>query len=554
MKSDFLILLKKQLKESFSFSKKGRKSFDYLGFFTSLILVAIVVWVFILIYATFVKTYTNISLNGDEMLERQFEILTISYSLLLLFNVLSGIRNINVSIASNEDLEILLVLPIKPQIIFLSKLSGIFLSQILTSFLIILPLNLTFGIITIQSAWYVLVSILMCFVIPLISMIIASFLSMPYHYLSKFLKSKYILLTIIFTAGIALFFFLYSRVLSVFEQLLQTGAIKFVFNTKRIIQIKTLTKYLYPGNLFARLLLKKNLAVGFLSIFFIILVFGSLAYYLIKRMFTRVTQGKLENGKFVYKKTQRYKEHNSFISLLKKEFINVIRTPNYAFQYFAVTLSLPLMVYTSISLTSSFVNSALGINCNFELSIFILTMFSVLTNTFCATNISRDGNMFLMLKTMPIGYKQIIYSKVCFSSIVSIGSILITGIVLLVSRYLNWWEGLTVISITILISFSEIFFATKKDLNRPHFPINSKNEITESNNTVSLMIFLGLIISIIIGAVTLFSKILTAFSSKSLISFGLSVGIVSIFAVILFFTSLIYLRSGLKKKYYQMEE
>ena len=231
--SAFGVLLKKQFQEWLYFFKKRGKKLDWLGLITSVILTALLVTVFLLVFITFIRTYTKVSYQGDGFLERQHEILTITYSLILFFNIISGVRSIENNISSAVDLEVLIGLPIGSQTLFLSKIVGIFLNQLFNSLLFILPINLVFGILTEQSLYYILVSLLICLIVPVLSLIIAAFLAIPYHYFLRFIKSRFVLLTSLFTILIVGAFMVYSWILKVIQGLLETGVIKFIFDMKR---------------------------------------------------------------------------------------------------------------------------------------------------------------------------------------------------------------------------------------------------------------------------------------------------------------------------------
>lgn len=551
--SAFGVLLKKQFQEWLYFFKKRGKKLDWLGLITSVILTVLLVTVFLLVFITFIRTYTKVSYQSDGFLERQHEILTITYSLILFFNIISGVRSIENNISSAVDLEVLIGLPIGSQTLFLSKIVGIFLNQLFNSLLFILPINLVFGILTEQSLYYILVSLLICLIVPVLSLIIAAFLAIPYHYFLRFIKSRFVLLTSLFTILIVGAFMVYSWILKVIQGLLETGEIKFIFDMKRIRLIKTLVSYLYPGNLLSGILLRKNAWGALLIILAFIGIVGTGAYFLIKKFFLRITQGKLESSRNVFKRKRKYREKGLILTLMNKEFVNVLRTPNYSFQYFAVTLTVPLMVYTTMSLTASLITKAIGLQLDFELAFFIIIMFNLLTNTFCATNISRDGRMFQVLKTLPIGHREIILSKVLFSALVSFASIFFTVLVMIVAGYITVFEGLIIFITTALLSLSVIFFATRKDLNRPRFPTGRNQEIKEETGTVSLIVFMGLLSSLVIGALILFARILVTFRRSEAFGTHLATVSVVLLSLLIFGLSLFYLFFGLKKKYYETE-
>ena len=89
------------------------------------------------------------------------------------------------------------------------------------------------------------------------------------------------------------------------------------------------------------------------------------------------------------------------------------------------------------------------VNCNYALSIFVVSMFGILTNSFCTTNISRDGKMFGIMKTLPISIKKIVNAKILFCGMVSCLSVLISAMVLYFSEFLDLKYAL----ITFVIGF-----------------------------------------------------------------------------------------------------
>ena len=191
------------------------------------------------------------------------------------------------------------------------------------------------------------------------------------------------------------------------------------------------------------------------------------------------------------------------LSLMNKEFKTVLRTPSYAFNYYAIVLSLPLMVVVTTNLMLSMMKNLTVFNCDFEIVLCSVCMYSILLNSFCANNISREGRFYNSLKTYPISPKQIILSKILFCSITSVISILLTGAVILFNHQLTVLKTFAVIVISLTLNFGVICLATRKDLNTiKHF---NGEENTSSTN---FLIFWGLIFSV--GLVIL-SLVMTIF-------------------------------------------
>ena len=154
-----------------------------------------------------------------------------------------------------------------------------------------------------------------------------------------------------------------------------------------------------------------NVFLNVVIVVTISLVAVIIAYYLVKKIYIKVIQNALEGNAVVYHNKAKLKVRSPNMTLLYKEFLMVLRTPTYAFQYFAMAISLPFMVYICAFLLESMLSTLTIIDCNYALAIFVVSMFSILTNTFCTTNISRDGKMFAMMKTMPVTIHKIINIK-----------------------------------------------------------------------------------------------------------------------------------------------
>ena len=125
-------------------------------------------------------------------------------------------------------------------------------------------------------------------------------------------------------------------------------------------------------------------------------------------------------------------------------------------------------------------------------------MFSVLTNVFCATNISREGKMFNLSKRLPYSYQKQLFIKVCFCCIISYISVFISLLVISISGYINLLEFFLILIAMFLLVTGEVLIATRKDLNHPSFDQLENGEVNKENTTVSFIIGTGLLFSLLI--------------------------------------------------------
>lgn len=554
-KSMFWILVKKQINERFSFLKKGKNSFDILGFFLSILLTVTIVSVFISVFSHFIVMYCDIKYQGVlDIQARQYELLSISYFVILIGGIFGGVHSIHNTIFESEDLKILVGLPVSSVDLFCSKLAFIYLKKIVSAFFIILPLNLTFAIVTSQTLYYFVLTIVMCFTFPLITLAISSLFALPTYLIKKKVQSKYLLTFIIITVITSLLFLCYSQFLEALKELMVTGKIQFLFSESLMSFIHTVSEYLLPTSLFAHILLRQNIFWNSVLLISIFILSIYLSVILIQKLLIHASQERISNSsqKRIHKKSS-IKQKKAFYSLIAKEFNLIFRTPSYAFQYFSIAIIMPIMVYLCMVTGTSLLKSLVFINCTNELAIFITLILGVLTNTFCATNISREGPMFYAVKAMPLKCKQIIFSKVLFCMIVSFLSILITCVVL-VMNFISIEVGIFLFVVASFFSFAQICLATKMDFNKPTFSSEEDGEIKESSITISSILVIGLTLVSLVGlfmiSFALYDGVIGSGQTGRLVAY-LSCGGISILIASL---SYWYLMHRLEEKYYRFSE
>ena len=228
--SDFLTLFKYEFKLQFPLKRKNRK-IDLVGGLSSFIISALIILVFVLLVSTIATNYVLVEINKiPDPIGRTHELMNLFYVAIISVMSLLGVERMRKSLSQKKDKEIFLRLPVKPQTIFLSKISVLLLMNYVLAFLLVIPTNAIFYI-ALKPGWTFWLSTLGVWVIfPLIPFFISSLLIIPYIKLINFLKDKYALIFILFTAILAGAFLLYSMLLGIVQKLLETGNIRFLFN------------------------------------------------------------------------------------------------------------------------------------------------------------------------------------------------------------------------------------------------------------------------------------------------------------------------------------
>lgn len=500
-------ILKKDIQEILSFTKKGKKV-DILGMILSIFILFACLGFGIFIYHKLIGVYLNIKIdNVLDMTSRKYELLTITYFVIIIVGALGCQNALGHALFEKEDLKIYTCLPIKSRDIFIAKMILIYFRQFLFMVAIVLPINITFSIMTGITASYIFTSLLLCIFIPIVNLAIAGVICLPIYYLKRIISNKYLVLLLVFTAGIGLLFWGYSSVLSFFNKMLTTGEMSFFFNEKTMNVIMSTVEWLYPANTLAGMLLGINPLKNFGIFIGIVVVCFAIGMGTIVLLFNKSIQLRYNPKDFGLKIKPRGKLNSTFTALLKKDFLTVYKTPNYATIYFSMALIMPVMTYFCMKLGQFLITNLIYLNCNFELGLGLTVLFGVLTNSFCATNVSREGKTFFLLRTMPVSLKTFMLEKVSFSMIVATFSIIINCVLLVVLSYVSVFQSVFIFAIAAMLAYTQICYATRLDFNRPVFPKDDDGLVKESNGNVSRVIVYGLLNALIIGG----SMIATAF-------------------------------------------
>ena len=359
---------------------------DIVGFVLSLLITVAIIGMFIFFMSIIAQNYVAIKVDKIfDQTARSYEILNLFYSGTILLMTIICLEQMRRTLTDKSDKLTLLKLPVKQQTLFLSKFLVLLLQNYIVSFLFVFPINTIIYIVSSQSAIFWLYSFLVWLALPIIVFLFASILVVPYLKIMEFIKNRYVLMFLVLTILLCGLFVVYVLFLDVVQSYIQTGYIKFLFNENFINTMQNLALFTYPANCLAGFMLGVDTLKSVLVILGCVIVSVVLLYYITKKLHY-ITFYKDNDKKFIFKKTRKIKALSVMASLIKKEFISVSREPKYTFSYLVIATSMPIMAYSCYTLFETLIYNMIGLKIVFPLAIFIILIFSVLTNTFCSTN------------------------------------------------------------------------------------------------------------------------------------------------------------------------
>ena len=529
-----------------------KKKPDIIGGILSLLVSALVIGLFLYVISTVAKNYVAVTLNKiSDPIARSTELLSVLYLVItvaLAFLCLEKMRN---TLASKNGKDIFLRLPVSSKVLFFSKLSALMLWNYVTAIFLILPVNVIFYVILAPGVEFFVNTALVLLLLPPVSFLLATLLLVPYIGIVSFLSRHYFITLVIFSGILIGAFYAYSEFLHVVRTMFETGSIKFLFNQKFIDTLQAIEKFAYPANLLAFVALgqKKGFSLAILAV---IAVVSFVVALLVTNTLYRITFYSTAAGKV--RRGRRHVTHLSpLLALMRKEFISVFRNPKNLFSYFSIALSMPFMIYCCYTLFETLLVNAIGRSFELALALVVMLVFGTLTNTFCATNITRDGKAALKAKVFPMKPAKILLSKVLFCDIVSSVSVIGSGLFLFFMADVSLKNALIASGVGLVFSLSQILISTRMDLNHAKVTQSPAEMEKASNRTIAKTITVGLFLAILTSFLSLFASAFSGTTPKFLggieilpsYEFIIPLAISGIYLIL----SLVYYRAGVNKAF-----
>ena len=400
----------------------------------------------------------------------------------------------------NKNNELLLTLPASPNQVYMSKLLVVYIREIVVNTAYTFPLLLTLGIMGKFSAWFFVSLPFVMFLLPVLPLALAAFISIPAMKILKFLKQHVIVASVLLLALVSVLLYFYIAFLSVF-------ATSFNITSKLVETIISVnTSVLNFGNknwLFLRLA-ESIMDIKLTYWLFVYLGVGLTclvgAILLIRPFYFKTAMESNENVTAkISKKEKQFKKRTPFWSLVVKEVHTVFRTPGGIFQYFAFTMLMPVIVLLYDRLLLTMVVNQTGHMMIAGSHVLVAAVLAMLSNLVSASAISKEGANFIHIKTMPVDYYTQTLAKVVFNAVLTIGAVLITSVVTFF-----YLEAKVVIFTTLSVIFAavaHICLSYDLDLKSPTLDWYDNSEITQINKNTTVSMIWGMFISLVMAAV-----------------------------------------------------
>ncbi len=390
----------------------------------------------------------------------------------------------------SKDNELLMVLPVTFNQLFISKTILLYVSELIFSIKFVLPVFLTLGILGGLPVLYFAMIVLVIPILPLLPIALACLISIPTIFVVKFLKKHVILSICVVLALVATIFVLYmllvgqvSGAVNIAEKQIETG-----FQINNFVET-------FGASLFGYYQIGQSM-LDISCIYYpflycaVALALMSACLLIIKPFYYKIATISSEQTSVAKEKHKPFKKRSPFVELLVNEIRSVFRSPSYIFQFFLFPLFMPLIVFTYDKLILSIAVNQAGQNMIFGSHMLILTIVALMSNIISSIALSKEGSVFYLAKTSPIPFRTQALAKLVFNAIFTVGAILVTTVVCLIFTDLPVWVVLVSSLTVILLSLGHICHSFDMDLQSPVLDWYDNSEIsTIGKSTTKSMIF-----------------------------------------------------------------
>ena len=526
----FKIMFRHELRSRLPLPPKKGRQYDLFGVILMMLMVLFVCAVFITLLSAVISSYVLVKIDKvSDPTQRARELINVCYMAVLVALVIAGLENMRRSLTDRKHRELFLRLPLPSATIFLAKLAALLVSSYALAFVLIGTVSTVFYVSAPLGWTFLLRSVAVWLMMPLTAFLISTLLLVPYIKAVEFISDRYALMLLLVSVLVMGAFYVYSRFLGAVQTLIETGSIKYLFNERFVSTLQGLLRFGYPAGAYTAVALGGKLLPTLLTVLATIILAPLAAYLISGRLFS-ATIYKNDRPRRPVGTRVRRRAVSPLHSLIKKELICIYRDPKSAFSYLAVAASMPVMVYCCYTLFDSLIVGAIGMRVPFPLATLTVLIFSILTNTFCATNVSRDGAAAIKVKTYPVKASVILLAKVLLCAAVSSLSILVSVAVLAAFAGVTLTDALAVAFIALTFSLAQIFVATRMDLSAARLSSDLQQMRSTNSITVVKVVTLGLLLALVAG---LSSVVAYVFSLGSSVSFIKELGFTVAHAYIL---------------------
>ena len=494
--------------------------------------------------------------------ELRFEFLVFATIFTMGVATIVAIGNVVKNLYMSGDNELLLRFPVSGAEILIAKSIYCFLHNLVINAMLTLPFYIIFGVVTKAGAGYYFASIGVMLLSVLLPYFLANLVAIPVMMATNFVKNQFLLVLIILIGVLCAGFILYMTALKSILTYLSEEQLG-LFSGEMIARYGEIASKCYPFKWYAMLLAGgsagyagKDIGLAFLYIFLMTAAVGVGAYLVTVKFYYKTILHGIETEKVSFHRKTPNMRRSVFGTLLHREFYLILRSFNYSFQYLAMAVAAPVMVYYCNDLASTMGKDTVGAAIVPGLTLMVIIIFVAIIVSFASTSVSREGSAFYHTKIIPVSYTAQVSVKLFLYALVGTASVVLSCVVV-GAAFGTEKAGnlLTPLDVGCIFAISEMTvlsltcLAIWADVRSPIFNVVGDGELVSANKNIAVSLLVGILVAVIYGAATM----LLGFLPIEIGGFSVVDGLGDVY-LILSVISLVILGASLAMLYVNLEK
>ena len=494
--------------------------------------------------------------------ELRFEFLVFATIFTMGVATIVAIGNVVKNLYMSGDNELLLRFPVSGAEILIAKSIYCFLHNLVINAMLTLPFYIIFGVVTKAGAGYYFASIGVMLLSVLLPYFLANLVAIPVMMATNFVKNQFLLVLIILIGVLCAGFILYMTALKSILTYLSEEQLG-LFSGEMIARYGEIASKCYPFKWYAMLLAGgsagyagKDIGLAFLYIFLLTAAVGVGAYLVTVKFYYKTILHGIETEKVSFHRKTPNMRRSVFGTLLHREFYLILRSFNYSFQYLAMAVAAPVMVYYCNDLASTMGKDTVGAAIVPGLTLMVIIIFVAIIVSFASTSVSREGSAFYHTKIIPVSYTAQVSVKLFLYALVGTASVVLSCVVV-GAAFGTEKAGnlLTPLDVGCIFAISEMTvlsltcLAIWADVRSPIFNVVGDGELVSANKNIAVSLLVGILVAVIYGAATM----LLGFLPIEIGGFSVVDGLGDVY-LILSVISLVILGASLAMLYVNLEK
>lgn len=443
--------------------------------------------VFMLYYGELAKAFVNG--NNDWL---YFALTALSmfslWVIICLFMTYSGIYKV-------KDNDVLLSLPLKHEEIIASRLMGVYVTNCFYGLLMWIPAMTCYWFEAGFSLISLLCGILMYLALSFLGLVVSCLLGLVIVSISAYGKNNNLLLVLLYLIGFGAYYYLMMNMQNI---------IAYLVTNQDVLALTFRSKYFFVYFIAWACFAEPLWAMASVVVGLLLLL---LTIFLMAKNFHKLVS--ISEKRVRSKTTVHSKERSVFSTLLHREVTHFFALPGYVLNcglgvVFVVIMAV-LLVLKRGDIWSFL--ALVGWQQRFVVLALTVMLMTVAVDQICAASFSLEGHNYWLIRSLPIDFKTIFFSKISLTLVIHAPAVLIYGIALFVAGSFDWLNALMAVLLALGFLYVINVVALLFDLRFINLDWTNEMMVVKRNLSVIVGMLLGWLLAALLGFGALYLSI-----------------------------------------------